>query len=750
MTVEQRKEYVRGICESDPDGDGHSTGLELGGTCCQLEMPALAPTCRPAARAFAAPIWRCFHRDRSCGAVSRPGTHQHTDVPAPASVDVCGADPCCTWTKAAGTGAGFRSTQITHPGINPADALLGNPFTQPSSFFDPSNCVPCDLCPEQLANSKNAECCPDTATAAPTPAPSDRPVCPGDLVHNECGSACPEACNVEPAMVCVEVCVSGCGCPAGQVLVTGKAGETRCTRRDKCPETLPFVPDYTVVGAGPGGVTAAHVLSQLSGKSVVQFERGELPLDGTYSSLSFAQTFQAQSTYQALTLNGETIDLAGVYGGQQTTNGGVYAPGLPEELAEALAINVGEAAAAQQCARSAIETSPARFDAERLKDAANVRSVTAAPSGLHTVVFNDRDQTEAQIPNSTAFTAVCVGGADSSGDGGDGEGCVWGDRQFNQNPAENRIRRRTVAHGLHGPASPAYTRLNTTVDHLVFQAGDGGELAATGVVFSDGTVSAVAEGGSVILAAGALGSAAVLAKSAPEVFGGGFKMFNHYYTVAYCVPDPPGVPCPLYEPGPHNDAWFSEIETAGDPETDCKGQRFEIEHYGNFPKSSGIVQLVLLQMEPEMRGDARYNPATDLIDVAESPTACDTLNRGQAVNMTIASWGNIDGAGNFFSATFGAFWAQSWHFAGGIPTAPGSSRVLGTANVHTADTGALRKPFNCHTSMPSAAAGIRAAMELVGDPVDHCAKFFAVVSTLREGCSIKCSSIRGRRHIPPI
>lgn len=59
--------------------------------------------------------------------------------------------------------------------------------------------------------------------------------------------------------------------------------------------------------------------------------------------------------------------------------------------------------------------------------------------------------------------------------------------------------------------------------------------------------------------------------------------------------------------------------------------------------------------------------------------------------------------------------AQAWHFAGTMNHT--DFLVDGFNNVFTGDAGALRKPFNCHTSMPAAAAGIAAAHAAAGVPI---------------------------------
>ena len=58
---------------------------------------------------------------------------------------------------------------------------------------------------------------------------------------------------------------------------------------------------------------------------------------------------------------------------------------------------------------------------------------------------------------------------------------------------------------------------------------------------------------------------------------------------------------------------------------------------------------------------------------------------------------------------------QAWHFAGTMNHT--RSKISGTQRLFTGDAGALKTPFNCHTSMPAAAAGILAAHGAMGVPV---------------------------------
>ena len=58
--------------------------------------------------------------------------------------------------------------------------------------------------------------------------------CPGGLEYQECGSACPVTCeNHANPPVCLDICVDGCFCPPGQVLLNSTS--TVCVAVEDCP-----------------------------------------------------------------------------------------------------------------------------------------------------------------------------------------------------------------------------------------------------------------------------------------------------------------------------------------------------------------------------------------------------------------------------------------------------------------------------------------------------------------------------------
>ena len=115
------------------------------------------------------------------------------------------------------------------------------------------------------------------------------------------------------------------------------------------------------------------------------------------------------------------------------------------------------------------------------------------------------------------------------------------------------IRRRTVAHRIHGESIPDYALLDTEVDRIVFTKASN-PLVAESVIFADGTISPVASDGKVgkvFLAANALGSAKVLARS--DTRWSSFVFHNHFHTYSYIPAHAVG--------GPHKDVWQYEFTT---------------------------------------------------------------------------------------------------------------------------------------------------------------------------------------------
>ena len=217
------------------------------------------------------------------------------------------------------------------------------------------------------------------------------------------------------------------------------------------PPALPTVTlppaQCTVIGAGPGGVLAADVMAGADGcgGSLRLFERGGLPLEGTYDTLPFFETFDQQETYVVGTYNGAGLPFAGVFGGQQTTNGGVFAPGTAAELAAGLAIGTAAAQAAQACA------------------AASVNATYWKPllGALPPPVPHVEGQT---LLDHNGMLATCVG---------ETGGCAWGDMilppTFHTPGSAGSIRRRTVAHGVHGSGAPDYATLRAEVRSIDFE-----------------------------------------------------------------------------------------------------------------------------------------------------------------------------------------------------------------------------------------------------------------------------------------
>ena len=397
------------------------------------------------------------------------------------------------------------------------------------------------------------------------------------------------------------------------------------TPQPSVPETeILTAADCTIIGAGPGGVLAADVLSGNPQCTTLRLlERGGAPLSGTYTTLPFSDTFTKQPEYTVATHNGGPLSFASVFGGQQTTNGGVFSPGSPEDVSLALGITLTEAAAAQECASVSIERTTLNFDEQAVQLVPNIDSQEQVKrNGLMAVCGDNNNSTE-----------------ESS--------CNWGDMLF----APTNIRRRTVAHRIHGESIPAYALLNTEVDRIVFTEGST-PLVAEAVIFADGTVSPVAPDGKVFLAANALGSAKILARS--DARWSSFSFHNHFHTYSY-------IPAHAAE-GPHMDVWQYEFTTPEvsiinllGEEITCPGQIFELDLRGNYPVADGMIQVVLMQMTPELRVWGTYDASTDELTLNdEDASHCDIAARKKAVSIYTESWGVEQ-----FSPSFAGFVTRS-------------------------------------------------------------------------------------------
>lgn len=149
------------------------------------------------------------------------------------------------------------------------------------------------------------------------------------------------------------------------------------------PTSQPTVPDTTtlsaadctIIGGGPGGILAADILSGNPQCNTLRLlERGGSPLLGTYTTLPFSDTFTKQPEYTVAKYNDGPLSFASVFGGQQTTNGGVFSPGSPEDVSLALGITLTEAAAAQECAAVSIEMTTLNIDEQAAQLVPNIDS----------------------------------------------------------------------------------------------------------------------------------------------------------------------------------------------------------------------------------------------------------------------------------------------------------------------------------------------------------------------------------------
>ena len=178
-------------------------------------------------------------------------------------------------------------------------------------------------------------------------------------------------------------------------------------------------------------------------------------------------------------------------------------------------------------------------------------------------------------------------------------------------------------------------------------------------VAGDGTVtladdSATPPGDFVVLAAGALASPRLLNETLDT-----FEGYNHYYTHE-TVDAPPG--------GPNSATQV--FEYVGDTEV----------NYAKVPNGTGPpfwIKITML-MTPTVR-------------------ETHTVGRGYEMPQSIQDL---------------LYPAQAWHFMGTVPHT--AMLVDGADKVYIGDASALQTPFNCHTSMPAAAAGVLAVQAGLG------------------------------------
>ncbi|XP_030832876.1 uncharacterized protein LOC757285 isoform X4 [Strongylocentrotus purpuratus] len=127
--------------------------------------------------------------------------------------------------------------------------------------------------------------------AAGVPEPEPEPLtCVNNLVHKDCGTACPLTCNEKEAEMCVAMCVAGCHCPDGMYLVPGDS--PRCVAQEECPEPCDegykYNEDLECVVANPCHVLLAAV-------------QARMPMPG-----QFTPTCTSEGKYETVQCHGST------------------------------------------------------------------------------------------------------------------------------------------------------------------------------------------------------------------------------------------------------------------------------------------------------------------------------------------------------------------------------------------------------------------------------------------------------------
>lgn len=186
----------------------------------------------------------------------------------------------------------------------------------------------------------------------------------------------------------------------------------------------------------------------------------------------------------------------------------------------------------------------------------------------------------------------------------------------------------------------------------------------TAITFKNDTVVPLQQNDKVILAAGALVSPQLLGKTE-------FDGWNHYYYADVHGPAPPSFD-PNNPPATSTEQFVTR-QTFLYP--DSVRNATEI-------NKGGIANEVYMEINMSMLPSVREHHVV---------------------------------GGNYTNPYPDPTFSQAWHFAGTMNH--NRSKIDGFDRLFTGDAGALKTPFNCHTSMPAAAAGILAAHAAMDVPL---------------------------------
>ena len=463
-------------------------------------------------------------------------------------------------------------------------------------------------------------------------------------------------------------------------VVTAKVGAHRYALTD--PQLVSSTPDQImwVVGGGPGGLAAARYAHETLGIADVRvLEAGRAPLPGFYdqpiSQTGLEQLKQNGSGYSDLVYTPITpsdpsessvATLIAILGGLQNVNGAVFSPGTAEDLAASTGMPVEAAREAQAAVARYVyqhptvvsnNKSPVKLMQQCLDGTNQCRHQYTASTGVEvgrrSIASGFLEFPSIAVESPGEPMSVTVYAPGSVGDGFAGNESVG--NNFLTNGSYNN------GTGL-VPASTAGTITINTSCNVSSVTNDQ-------ITLHDGRTIDLRPADRVIVAAGALTSPQLVGKRS-------FSGFNHYY---------------LFEPIGCSRAAFA---VGPDAPGVCTPLQFDWQGWLNGNKTQIF----------DYRGDYEYNYA--MLDFGGAfELACNITIMMKPVDRSTFS---LDGPSSNAEPTS---WTQSWHYMGTVE----HTRMLIFPRVYSGDAGALKTPFNCHTSMPAAAAGVlgvRAALGL--------------------------------------
>ena len=378
--------------------------------------------------------------------------------------------------------------------------------------------------------------------------------------------------------------------------------------------------DYIIVGAGPGGLSAAHTLTfnrSSDTPNVLVLDAGPPVDDQYYTGTTLSAPFFTSVLGCTNTSIGcapfkeiQETDLYSTYGrvgGQQVGNGAVYAPSIDED------------ADVQACTSQFIQ-------------------------------WEELDATHKGIRRSDrGMTAVCPGASGT---------CSRGLVTF---LPQSGLQRRSAAYTLLGDLKRFEVISDVTVTGID-PAAAAGEASTVKTATSNYTATK-----GVILAAGALGTARLMC-------GMGYtprQMHNHFYWF-WMDQESLSRPTVAVE---WKDMWFDSFEVTAEG---CSPQEFELQLAGNRENKTVIRYVVMIQMKPVQRYTVicdEYNKLQldsdrEQCDIDSEALAVKYFDDRYSSSMSLQAW------------QWMATHSQAYHWGGGWPdTVPDSLHGADTSMV---------------------------------------------------------------------